>query len=150
MAGGGGSTANMLAIWRLHSVDRMLREAWESGVILAGISAGMICWFEASVTDSFGRGLAPFHDGLGLVPGSACPHYDSEPNRRPSYQQLIGEGALPAGIAADDGAAVHFVGTDLVEAVSSRPNACAYRVELRHGRLLEQPLETRYLGADAP
>ncbi|MGD8240876.1 MAG: Type 1 glutamine amidotransferase-like domain-containing protein, partial [Armatimonadota bacterium] len=138
------------ATWRLHGVDRMLREAWESGVILAGISAGMICWFEASVTDSFGRGLSPFHDGLGLLPGSACPHYDSEPNRRPTYQQLIGEGALPGGIAADDGAAVHFVGAEVVEAVSSRPNACAYRVELRHGRVLEHPLETRYLDASPP
>src|SRR3989441_8933724 len=85
---GGGNTANMLAVWRAHGVDRMLADAWERGVILTGVSAGMICWFEAGVTDSFGP-LAALRDGLGVLPGSACPHYDGERDRRPTYQRLV-------------------------------------------------------------
>ena len=88
-----------------------------SGVVLAGGSAGANCWFEASTTDSFGP-LAPLADGLGLLPGSYCPHYADEPGRRPLYQALVAEG-FPAGIACDDLAAVHYVGTDLVEVVAS-------------------------------
>ena len=80
----GGNTANALAVWRVHGVDAILREAWERGIVLAGVSAGMICWFECSVTDSFGA-LAALHDGLGFLAGSACPHYDGEPERRPTY-----------------------------------------------------------------
>ncbi len=94
----GGNTANMLAIWRTHGLDTILREAWQAGVVLAGMSAGAICWFEASVTNSFGPGLAPLRDGVGLLEGSCCPHYDSEPLRRPTYRQLIGSG-FPAGYA---------------------------------------------------
>jgi peptidase E len=75
---GGGNTASLLAVWRAHGLDAILRRAWAEGVVLCGISAGMNCWFEQSVTDSFGPRLAPLHDGLGLVPGSACPHYDGE------------------------------------------------------------------------
>lgn len=137
---GGGNTANMLAIWRVHGVDKTLRTAWERGTVLTGVSAGMICWFEASVTDSFG-GAAPLHDGLGLLAGSACPHYDGEPERRPSYQGFVAEG-FPEGFAADDCAALHFVGTQLHTCVASRPGARCYRVQ-RSG---EVPLDTRYLG----
>jgi dipeptidase E len=125
---GGGNTANLLAIWRVHGFDGLLREAWEQGVILAGVSAGMICWFEAGVTDSFGPELAGMRDGLGLLPGSACPHYDGEDLRRPTYRRLVDEG-FPPGYAADDGVGLHFVGTDLAEVVSSREGATAYRVE---------------------
>ena len=107
---GGGNTANMLAVWRVHGVDAALREAWERGIVLTGASAGMICWFECSVTDSFGA-VAPLYDGLGFLPGSACPHYDSEPERRPTYARLVQQDGFPAGYAADDGAALHFVGT---------------------------------------
>lgn len=141
---GGGNTANMLAVWRLHGVDRFLREAWERGVLLAGLSAGMICWFEAGVTDSFGA-LRGMRDGLGFLAGSACPHYDGEADRRPAYQALVRDG-FPEGFAADDGAALVFAGTELEECVSSRPAARGYRVVRRDGDAVETPLPTRFLG----
>jgi peptidase E len=122
----GGNTANMLAIWKVHGIDRYLREAWKSGTVLWGASAGMICWFEAGVTDSFGPQLDGM-DCLGFLPGSACPHYDGEERRRPRYRELI-DGGFPEGIAADDGVGLHYVGTDLVEVVTCRPGAAAYRV----------------------
>lgn len=143
---GGGNTANMLAVWRVHGVDRILARAWEAGVVLAGLSAGSICWFESGTTDSFGP-LAAFSGALGLLPGSHSPHYDGEPGRRPLYQRLIAEGALPDGYAADDGAALVFRGTELAEVVTSRPAARAYRV-IRGpaGDAVETELLTRYLG----
>jgi peptidase E len=125
---GGGNTANMLAIWRVHGFDDVLREAWEHGILLCGWSAGMICWFEAGVTDSFGPELRGMRDGLGLLPGSACPHYDGEAQRRPVYRELVANG-FPPGYAADDDAALHFVGTELQEVVATRRDACGYRVE---------------------
>jgi dipeptidase E len=141
---GGGNTANLLAVWRLHGVDQAMRQAWRRGTILCGVSAGMICWFESSVTDSFGphRELL---DGLGLLPGSACPHYDGEPNRRPTYHRLIREKVLPAGVAADDGAAIHFVGRRIFRCVCSRPHAKAYRVERRGATVIETPLPVVFL-----
>ena len=143
---GGGNTANMLAIWRVHGVDRALKRAWEAGVVLSGISAGSNCWFEGSTTDSFGP-LAALNDGLGLVRGSHSPHYDGEPARRPTFQRLIGSGELPDGLAADDGAALVFNGTELAEAVASRPDARAYRVVRGPaGKAIETKLPTRYLG----
>ena len=138
---GGGNTANMLAIWRVHGVDAVLREAWERGIVLAGISAGSICWFEAGVTDSFGDELAPLRC-LGFLPGSKCPHYDSEPERRPTYRRLVDAGELPPGLAAEDGVGLHFVGTELAEAVAGRPDARAFRVEPG----LEEALPVRRLG----
>ncbi len=141
---GGGNTANLLAIWRLHGVDRALREAWEAGVLLCGLSAGSLCWFECGTTDSFGPSLQPMRDGLGFLPGSHCPHYDGEVERRPLYHRLVAQG-LPSGYAADDGAALLFEGTRLVEVVSSRPSARAYRVERAGGRVVETALPTRYL-----
>jgi len=135
---GGGSTANMLAIWRVHGFDRILREAWEQGIVLSGSSAGMICWFEASVTDSFGPQLAAMRDGLGFLPGSACPHYDDEELRRPFYRDAVERG-FPAGYAADSGVGLHFVGTELVEVISPREGATGYRVE----RGVEIPLPAR-------
>ena len=137
---GGGNTANMLAIWRVHGFDEVLREAWQSGVVLAGWSAGMICWFEAGVTDSFGPELAGMHDGLGFLGGSACPHYDGEERRRPVYERLVRDG-FPPGIALDDCAGAHFVGTELQEVVASTSTARGYRV----GPGGEEPLETRSL-----
>src|SRR3954451_12619081 len=124
----GGNTANLLAIWRVHGFDRIVREAWESGVVLTGGSAGMICWYEASVTDSFGPQLEGLRDGLGLLPGSACPHYDGEELRRPRYRALV-DGGFPPGIAAEDGVALRYEGTELAEVVACRPGAQAYRVE---------------------
>jgi len=138
---GGGNTANMLAVWRVHRVDRALREAWERGAVLAGSSAGMICWFECSVTDSFGA-LAPLQDGLGFLSGSACPHYDGEPERRPTYTRLVQDEGFPPGYAADDGAALHFAGTELAECVAVQAGASAYWV----GPDGEVPLPTRLVG----
>lgn len=136
----GGNTANALAIWRLHGVDRALRAAWERGAVLGGVSAGANCWFECCVTDSFGPQLGPLHDGLGILPGSFCPHYDGEELRRPTYARLVG-GGFPAGHAADDCAALHFVGAELREVVASRPGARGYRVEARG----ETPIDARLL-----
>jgi peptidase E len=126
---GGGSVANMVAVWRVHGVDRIMRSAWESGVVLAGVSAGAICWFEGGTTDSFGPVLRPFTAGLGLLPGSYCPHYDSEPARRPTFQSLVADGALPAGVACDDGAAAHFTDAGLTAIVAARDGASGYLVE---------------------
>jgi peptidase E len=133
---GGGNTANMLAVWRVHGLDRILREAWERGVLLFGASAGMICWFEAGVTDSFGPQLEGMRDGLGLLAGSACPHYDGEELRRPRYLELVHDG-FPPGVAADDGVGLHYVGTELREVVTCRPGAAAYRVTRAGEELLE-------------
>ncbi len=135
---GGGNTANMLAIWRVHGIDKILMEAWKAGIVLCGISAGMICWFESSCTDSFG-GLAALRDGLGFISGSACPHYDGEKYRRRTFHRLIHEKKLPAGYAADDGAALSFVGSRLAEVVTSRSDARAYRVDGDEGEAGEFP-----------
>ena len=143
---GGGNTANLLAIWRAHGLDDVLTRAWSAGIVLAGISAGMNCWFEESVTDSLGPALTPLTDGLGLLPGSACPHYDGEEKRRPAYHHFIESGELSPGWAADDGAAVVFAGTAAAEIVSSRPDAAAYRVERATVGVSEQRLTPRHLG----
>ncbi len=135
----GGNTANALAVWRTYGFDDILREAWLEGILLTGWSAGMICWFEYGVTDSFGPELAAM-ECLGFLPGSACPHYDGEERRRPVYTQLVAEGLVP-GVAADDDVALHYVGSELREAVTSREGAAAYRVEADG----ESPLETRLL-----
>ena len=137
---GGGNTANMLAVWRVHGFDRVLRDAWEAGVVLCGVSAGMICWFEAGVTDSFGPQLEGLRDGLGFLTGSSCPHYDGEEQRRAVYQKLVADG-FPPGIAADDLVGLHYVGAELSEAVAARKGTGAYRVEPGS----ETPLEARLL-----
>ncbi len=142
---GGGSTANLLAIWRLHGLDRALRSAWNAGVVMAGISAGAICWFECGVTDSFGPAPQPLEGGLGLVKGGFCPHYGGEAARRPALHRLIRR-VFPSTLALDDGAAAHFVGRRMVEIVSSRPKARAFRVEFSEGRVVETPLPVRRLG----
>ena len=136
----GGNTANMLAIWKVHGIEALLREAWENGVVLCGASAGMICWFEAGVTDSFGPQLAGL-ECLGFLPGSACPHYDGEEQRRPRYRELI-DGGFPEGIAADDGVGIHYVGTAIAEVVTCRPGAAAYLVT-RDGEERLEPRELR-------
>lgn len=144
---GGGNTASMLAVWHVHGVDAILREAWEAGIVLGGVSAGAICWFEAGITDSFGPTLRALNDGLGFLAGSCCPHYDGEAQRRPTYQRLIAEGLI-GGIAIDDGCAAHFRGTDLAAFVTSRPEARAYRLtrDARTGEAIETPLDARLLG----
>jgi dipeptidase E len=142
---GGGSTLHLLALWRAHGLDALLREAWTAGAVLSGVSAGMNCWFQASVTDSFGT-LAPLADGLGFLDGSACPHYDAESDRRPALHDAL-VGGLPPAYAAEDGVALHFIGRELADAVSSRPDARAYRVEVRGGHVAEVAIPTRYLAA---
>jgi dipeptidase E len=142
---GGGNSANMLAIWRIHDVGPMLEKAWNAGVVLAGVSAGAICWFETGVTDSFGPLAALRGGGLGLLPGSMCPHYDSDPERRPTYHRLVGEG-MAGGFALDDGVAMHFAGTTHEATVSARQGPRAYRVARGEGgRVSETPLVTRCL-----
>jgi dipeptidase E len=144
---GGGSTANLLALWRLHGVPDLLREAAAAGTVLAGISAGMNCWFTGSSTDSFGP-LAPLPDGLGFVAASACPHYLGEPGRRELYQRWVGEGVLDAGYAADDFTAVVLRDGELVEAVAERPDRPVFHVERLPdggGGAIERPLPVRLL-----
>ncbi|WP_226535698.1 peptidase E [Fictibacillus halophilus] len=139
---GGGNTKNLLALWREWGLDLQLKKAYEEGKILAGLSAGSLCWFEEGVTDSFGplRGLSC----LGFLQGSHCPHYDGEEERRPAYHRLIKEG-LNDGYAADDGAALHFINGKLNRVVSSRENAKAYYVQLINGEVIETVLETYFL-----
>lgn len=141
---GGGNTANLLAVWRVHGVDRALREAWRRGTVLTGVSAGMLCWFEGGVTDSFGRPLSAIRDGLRFLKGSACPHYDGETDRRPTYHKLLRRG-LASGVAVDDWAAIHYVGTKIHACIASRPNAACYRVGIRNGVVHEEAMKMRYL-----
>jgi dipeptidase E len=143
---GGGSTKNLLLLWREWGLDAILKEAWAAGVVLAGLSAGSICWFEQGVTDSVEAGRLHALPCLGLLPGSNCPHYDGEPGRRPSYHRLLREGLIQPGYAADDGAALHFVGQRLLRCVSSRPSARIYRVQPGAGGVEETALDQTLLG----
>jgi peptidase E len=136
----GGNTANMLAVWRVHGVDEELEAAWRRGTVLGGWSAGANCWFECSVTDSFGAELRTLDDGLGFLPGSFCPHFDGESERRPTYTRLVGEG-MAAGIGCDDAAAVVYRDTELDEVVAVEDGSTAYRIEPGS----ETPLEAQLL-----
>lgn len=143
---GGGSVANLAAVWRTHGLGPVMRAAWEQGVILSGASAGAICWFEAGTTDSFGFELQAFTEGFGLLPGSYCPHYDSEELRRPTFHRLVSEGTIPGGYASDDGVGLRFDGTDLVDVFRDREDAAAYHVTRdQEGAAVEQRLEARLL-----
>jgi peptidase E len=141
----GGNTANALAVWRVHGLDAVLREAWERGVVMCGSSAGANCWFEASSTDSFGPQLAPLRDGLGFLAGGFCPHYDGEVRRRPRLHEFVAAG-FPDCYAADNFSATHFVGTDLTEAIASNAGATVYRVAAGLDGVHEEALPTRLLG----
>src|SRR5882757_1450677 len=125
----GGSVAGLLAMWRLHGVDAAMHAAWQAGVVLTGISAGSICWHVGGPTDSFGPDLRPVTDGLGFVPFSNGVHYDSEEERRPLLQRLVGDGTLPSAYATDDGAGALYRGTEFVQAVAENDSAGAYFVE---------------------
>jgi peptidase E len=141
---GGGNTKSMLALWRDWGIDAILRAAWEAGVVLAGESAGSICWFEQGLTDSFTGRLVPL-PCLGLIAGSNCPHFDSEIVRRPIYFDFVGAGAMLPGIASDDGVALHYEGADLVEVVTTRAEASAWRVERSGNEAKETRIEARAL-----
>ncbi len=140
---GGGSVTSLIGVWRAHGIDEILREAWERGIVLCGLSAGSLCWYR--------EGVSTFHgppervEGLGLLPWSNTVHYSSEPRRREALFGWLRDGMPPA-YAADDGAALHFVGDDVAQVISSREHARAYRVEMRHGRVVTTILATRYLG----
>ena len=142
---GGGSVANLLAIWRLHGLDVIFADVWRSGVVLAGVSAGSLCWHVGGTTDSFGPELRPVTNGLGLLPYSNGVHYDSEAQRRPLFQELIAHGVLPDGYATDDGVGLVYHGTKLVEAVSEVRGKAAYKVSRAGDRAREDRIEPRIL-----
>jgi peptidase E len=141
---GGGNTKSMLAVWLDWGLDSILKEAWESGIVLAGISAGAICWFQQGITDSWTGNLKVL-DCLGFLNGSCCPHYDGEKERRPAFHGFLSHHEIQPGIAVEDGAAVHFVGTNIHKAVASRPLARAYQMRFVNGTVEEQAIETEYL-----
>lgn len=142
---GGGNCWNMLLLWRAHGLDAILEEAWQAGVIMCGLSAGSICWFQQGTTDSFGLPLQPLTNGLGFLPGSHCPHYDGEETRRPHYLGLVGDGTLLGGLALDDGVGARFVGTEPVEYIASRPGVHAYQVAVSEEGAVETPIEPTML-----
>jgi peptidase E len=143
---GGGSVANLLAVWRVHGLDDVFREAWRAGVVLGGVSAGSLCWHAGGTTDSFGPVLRPVTNGLGLIPASNSVHHDSEPQRRPLYCRLVADGTLPAGYATDDGVGLVYRGTELAEVVADRPGKAAHRVARGpDGTAVETRLEPRRL-----
>jgi peptidase E len=144
---GGGSVANLLAVWRLHGLDDVMRKAWEAGVVLGGVSAGSICWHLGGTTDSFGPQLRPVTNGLGLLPWGNGVHYDSEEQRRPLVHRLVADEVIPRTYCTDDGVGLVYRGTELVEAVTERPRAGAYMVErdAGSGQAVETALPTRLL-----
>lgn len=142
----GGSVAGLLAMWELHGVGAVMREAWEAGVVLTGVSAGSICWHVGGTTDSFGPDLRAISNGLALLPWSNGVHYDSEEQRRPLFQSMVADGTLPTGYATDDGVGVLYRGTEMVEALTERDGAGAYLVEPGpDGTAVETELATRRL-----
>lgn len=146
---GGGSVANLLALWRLHGLDASLRQAWHAGVVLAGVSAGSICWHVGGTTDSFGPDLRAVTNGLAFLPYSNGVHYDSEAQRRPLLQRLVGDGTLPDGYATDDGTGLLYRGTQMTEALGEVRGKAAYRVTRDGDRAREERIEPRLLpGAD--
>src|SRR5262245_8001119 len=141
---GGGNTKSMLAVWQEWKIPTLLRRAWRSGVVLAGISAGAICWFKVGVTDSWAGRLAAL-PCLGFLPGTCCPHYDGEPERRPAVHRLVKRASVPKALALDDGVAAHFVGRRLFRIVSSRPNAQGYAVHYDGSKSIEVRLSVTRL-----
>jgi peptidase E len=143
----GGSVANLLAVWRVHGLDQILARVWAAGVVLAGVSAGSICWFVGGTTDSFGPQLRPITNGLALLPYGNGVHYDNEAGRRPLVHELVANGTLPTTHCTDDGVGLVYHGTELVEAVTELPNKGAYLVRRDDtGAAVEEPIPTRLLG----
>lgn len=139
---GGGSVANLLAVWRLHGVDAAAKDAWERGVVLGGVSAGSICWHVGGPTDSFGPKLETVTNSLGLLPWGNGVHYDSESQRRPLLQSLVSNETLPLSYATDDHAGIVYQGIDPIEVVidSKDSKARAYKVEKVNGEAIETTL----------
>lgn len=142
---GGGNTRNLLVLWREWGLDAAVRQAWERGVVLAGLSAGSLCWYEEGLSDSLGAGFSRI-EGLGLLPGSHCPHFGNEEGRRPAYVAMIGDGSMRPGVAADDSVALHYIDTHLAHALSSRPQAGAYRVSRSGDGVAVVRVDPMYLG----
>ena len=136
----GGNTRNMLLLWDAWGVDRAIRKAWDNGTVLAGQSAGGLCWFESGITDSYPKQFREMNC-LGWVPGSFCPHYDSEAGRQPVLEQLIVAGTLPAGYAVDDDAAIHLSDGKLVNVLSAKPGKNAYAVRAENGGMARERLD---------
>ncbi|MGH1550571.1 Type 1 glutamine amidotransferase-like domain-containing protein [Leifsonia poae] len=145
----GGSLVNLLAVWRAHGLDRLLADAWRHGVVLAGGSAGALCWHEGGTTSSFGPGISAIPDGLGLVPGSLAVHYDSDPNRRPAHRRAIADGTLPDGYALDEGTGLVYRGRELVDVVAERPGVSVWRVERDGDGVRETRVPARDLAEEA-
>jgi len=141
----GGSAANLLAVWRVHGLDRVMRRAWEAGVVLSGVSAGSLCWFEGGATDSFGPELRPLTGALGFLPYGNGVHYDAEPRRRPLTHRLVADGTLPTAHCTDDGVGLVYRGTELVEAVTEIAGKGAYVVTRDGDRAVEERIEPRRL-----
>lgn len=142
---GGGSVAGLLALWRLHGLDVVLREAWDLGIVLTGYSAGSICWHQGGPTDSFGPDLRVITNGLGFLPYGNGVHYDSEPSRRPLLRESVANGVLPTSYATDNGAALLYEDLNLVEIFTERPGAGAYQVERNGHDVEETRLDVRLL-----
>lgn len=141
----GGSVANLLAVWQVHELGPILRQAWQAGVVLTGVSAGSICWHVGGVTDSFGPDLRPVTNGLGFLPYGNGVHYDGEATRRPAIHRFVADGTLPTTYCSDDGVGLLYRGTEFSEAVSETDGAAAYLVESRDGQALETRIEARRL-----
>lgn len=142
---GGGNTKSLLALWKEWKLDQYLKKAWESGVVLGGVSAGANCWFEACVTDSIPGSLTALKC-LGFLPGSCCPHYDGEKNRRPAYESLIQNGQISNGIAIDDQVAVHYIGQRLEKVVRASGSGAAYRVSKENAGVKEEKIDATFIG----
>jgi peptidase E len=140
---GGGSVVSLLGVWRAHGIDEILRDAWQAGVVLCGLSAGSLCWF-AEAHSGF-HGAPRRVEGLGLLPFSNCVHYRPDDDHGRAYHELL-KGGMRRGYAAQDGAALHFIGPELSRVVASRPEARGYRLEARDGLVEETSLPTTYLG----
>jgi dipeptidase E len=140
---GGGSVVSLLGVWRAHGIDSILREAWESGVVLCGLSAGSLCWFDEAVSNFHGE--AKWVRGLGLLSFSNCVHYERGGKRQSDYIRFLREG-MHGGYAAEDGAALHFVGEELSRVIASRPEARGYRLDMAERRVVEMQIATAYLG----
>lgn len=142
----GGSTANLLAVWKVHGLSPLLEKAWGCGVVLTGNSAGSICWSKGGLTDSYGSELKPIINGLGILPYSSIVHYDNQPQRKLKARSLIGAGILPAGFATEDGVAIHYINVEINKAVSNIRNKYAYEISRSSDEdFIEHVIDTEFL-----
>lgn len=145
---GGGNTKLIIDTWKKHGVDKIMRKAWESGIILSGMSAGAICWFDDGITNPAPGKLTRL-PCLGLLNGSFCPHYDERAELRDAFHKLILSGTIEEGYGVEDSAAIHFIGAEPVRVITSRPGANAFKVRKIRNKIVDTPMETVYLGMDS-